>query len=168
MPTLQDIARIIPGYGGYIDRERRRDTDKMLRDQLARQYASEQDGLTRLTQQAVSSGKIEFAGKIEGIQQTLNRFIARLQTAPRGYAGWWEVAQIKKEDLDELYQFDMGLAAGVQQLHDAVAKASAALAGDGFGAALDALRDLADNLNKQFDARTNFVALGKRPADTKK
>jgi hypothetical protein len=168
MPTLQDIARIIPGYGGYIDREKRRDTDKLFRDQLARQFGSEQDGLTRLAQQVAASGKIEFSGKIETIQQGLNRFIARLQVAPRGYVGWWEVAQIKKEDLDALYQFDAGLASGVQQLHDAVAKSAAALNTDGLSAALDALRDLTDSLNKQFDARAEFTAQGKRPADTGK
>jgi hypothetical protein len=168
MPTLQDIARIIPGYAGYIDREKRRDTDKLFRDQLARQFGSEQDGLTRLAQQVAASGKLEFSGKIETIQQGLNRFIARLQVAPRGYVGWWNVAQIKKEDLDALYQFDAGLAAGVKQLHDAVAQASAALKTDGFGSALDSLRDLADNLNKQFDARADFTAQGKRPADTGK
>ncbi len=168
MPTLQDIARIIPGYAGYIDREKRRDTDKLLRDELARKYSAEQETLNRLAQQVAASGKLQYSGKIEAIQQILNRLIARLQVAPRGYVGWWEVTQIKKEDLDLLYQFDMGLATGVQQLHDAVTKASAAFKGEGFDAALDALRDLGDNLNRQLDARSNLTAQGKQPTETKK
>ena len=168
MPTLQDIARIIPGYAGYIDREKRRDTDKLLREQLASQFGAEQDGLTRLAQQVAADGKIEYSGKIETIQQGLNRFIARLQTAPRGYTGWWEVTQIKKEDLDQLYQYDMNLANGVQQLRDAVGKASAALGSDGFDAALRSLRDFADNLNRQLDARTSLTGQGKQPTEVTK
>lgn len=160
---LQDLAHMIPGYAGYQARESRRDADKTLRMHLARQYAGEQQGLTRLAQNIASRGRIEYSDRIERIDQALSLFIARLQSAPRGYAGWFDAVQITEYDLDQIYAFDAKLADGLSLLREQITYATTAFdSGEGFDAALDALRDFVDNLNTQFDARQAFVALGKR------
>ncbi len=163
--TVQNIAQQIPGYAGYQLKERRRDADKVLRERLANQYETQRDRLTRIMQDATRSGQLEAVADLEHVNQQLQRFIARLKTAPRGYAGWFDAAQIQEADLDQLYQFDSSLASGVDKLQSALDTAATALKKkDGIDDAIAALTDVVGDLNARLDAREEFVAMGKRPS----
>jgi hypothetical protein len=163
--TIQSIAQQIPGYAGYQSKERRRDADKVLRERLANQYETLRDHLTRIMQEATSSVGLEYVADLERADQQLQLFIARLKAAPRGYAGWFDAAQILETDLDQLYQFDTSLTAGVDRLTVALDAAGAAVrAKEGIRAAIVALNDALAELNARLDAREEFVALGKRPS----
>ncbi len=162
---LQALAYQIPGYAGYRAKEQRRDTDKLLRTHLAQQYTGVRQALTRLAQRVASSGRIAYSARIEQIDQALGLFITRLQTAPRGYAGWFSTVKIDEYDLDQIYAFDAGLANGLSPLRERVTFAESAFAtekGEGFDNALTELQNFVDGLNAQFDARQAFVTLGKR------
>ncbi len=165
--TIQNIAQQIPGYAGYQSKERRRDADKVLRERLANQFEAQRDQLTRLIQDATRAGQLDYATDLERANQQLQRAVTRLRTAPRGYAGWFDAAQIQEADLDQLYQFDASLASGVEQVRaalDAVGQALKAKAG--VDDAIANLGDVLGNLNTRLDSREEFVALGKRPAPT--
>lgn len=165
--TIQNIAQQIPGYVGYQTKERRRDADKVLRQRLANQYSTQRERLNRITQDATRAGQFDYVDDLEGANQQLQRFIARLETAPRGYAGWFDAAQLQEADLDQLYQFDASLAGGVEDLSSALqAVTTAVKAKEGISAAIGALRETLDALNARLDARSEFVAQGKRPAPT--
>ena len=162
--TVQNIAIQIPGYAGYQLKERRRDADKVLRERLANQYAMQRDRLTRLMQDATRAGQLNYVEDLERVDQQLQRFIARLKLAPRGYAGWFDAAQIQEADLDQLYQFDSSLASGVEKLQAALDTVGSALKQkEGVDNAIAALTDVTTELNTRLDAREEFVAQGKRP-----
>lgn len=161
---LQNLMHIVPGYVGYQAKEQRRDADKALRIHLAHQYRNEQRSLQQLAQQVVARGCIDYADDIEGINQTLNFFIARLENAPRGYSGWFDAIQITETDLDRLYEFDAKLADNIPLMREQIEFAMTTLAAnEGFDNALAALRDFTDTLNSQLNDRQAFVSLGKRP-----
>lgn len=165
--TVQSIAQQIPGYAGYQSKERRRDADRVLRERLANQYDTERDHLTRTMQEATRSASLEYVADLERANQQLQLFIARLKTAPRGYAGWFDAAQIQEADLDQLYQFDSTLASGVEGVKGAIDAVETAIKGKtGISAATDGLVDLLAGLNARLDGREEFVALGKRPSAT--
>src|SRR5574341_965201 len=158
---IAEIAQQIPGYAGYQAKERRRDADKLVRTQLAAKYEEERARLTRLQQQAA----LEYADKLEHLNQKLQRLIARLNTAPRGYAGWFDAAQITESDLDQLTQFDGALADGVARLEAQSDQIAAAMkTKKGLDNAVSACADTLDALNDQFDQREQFVAMGKKPS----
>lgn len=160
---IKSVLRIIPGYKGYEERENRRDADKTLRTNLATQYRRERQAITRIAQKAVDSGKLDYLDRIEEAGQTLDRFIARLETAPRGYAGWFDQVQIDEADLDMIYEFDAKLVDSIPLLTEQIAHAAKALQPEGdMDEALDALYDFVDGLNAQFDARQEFLARGKQ------
>jgi hypothetical protein len=163
--TIQGIAQQIPGYIGYQSKERRRDADKVLRERLSNQYETQRDHLIRIMQDATRSAGLDYVADLERSNQQLQRLIARLRTAPRGYAGWFDAPQIQETDLDQLYQFDSSLAAGIEGLAGAIDMVGNAIkAKSGIPAAIDSLSDTLADLNGRLDAREEFVALGKRPS----
>ncbi len=163
--TVRSLANIIPGYAGYQAKESRRDADKTLRDHLASQYEAQRDRITLLTQQATTSDLFQYLTALERANQQLQRLIARLRTAPRGYAGWFDAAQIKESDLDQIYQFDAAMASGVEKLSTALDNLTVAIRNnDAIAAQLAALTDILADLNMRFDAREQYLAIGKLPA----
>lgn len=164
MDSLQqriiEIAQQIPEYVGYAAKERRRDIDRHLRRQLAAKYDQQRTRLSRLQQRA----GLDYVVKIEQLDQKLLRLIAQFNTAPRGYAGWFDAAQIGDDDLDQLTRFDADLADGVTRLKtklDALADTFKSM--QAIDDAIDACADMLDTLNAEFDQRDEFVAQGKKP-----
>ncbi len=156
-----EIAQQIPDYAGYQAKERRRDADKLVRRQLAGKYDEQRTRLGRISRQA----PLGYVVELENLDQKLQRLIARLNTAPGGYAGWFDAAQIVESDLDQLTEFDAELAGGVGQLKAALDKVGAAVkANEGVEDAIGNCADLIDTLNAQFDQREQFVAMGKKPS----
>lgn len=156
---ISELAHQLPGYAGYQAKERRRDEDKRIRAQLAAQYEAQRARLTHL------QAALEYADDLERLDQKLQRLIARLNTAPRGYAGWFDAAQIVEGDLDALIQYDAALAEGVAQLTTALDQIASTLkAREGVDDAIGAGADALDALNARFDEREQFVALGKKPS----
>jgi len=159
---LSGLIRLIPGYAGYRTREDRRDADKHVRMHLARQYAAERENLTSLAQQLVANRRLDLVGQLEPIEQMLNRFISRLEYAPRGYAGWFNANRLNETDLDKLYEFDAKLADGIPLLREQIGFVAAECTADAdCNEALTTLRNFVDNLNTEFDTRQTFLVANK-------
>jgi hypothetical protein len=157
------IAEAIPGYLGYRERERRRDADRQLRHELARQYAGQRGRLTDIQRRASGKPLLEYLDDIERVNLKLQRFIDRLRTASYGYAGWFDVAPVREAELQQLYTFDHALTAGVERMESAVAELDAAVdAGEGIDEAVESLSSTVDGLNRRFDQRRDLLAEGKK------
>lgn len=162
--TLQKLFRLLPGYKGYEAMEHRRDADKILRTQLAGQFREQQETLTRLSQRLVTGGGLRYMDRVDRVSKGLDRFIIKLETAPRGYAGWFEAMKIDVNDLDQLYQFDLHLAERVPLLEEQLTHLETQIAEQGdVDEAITALHGFVDDLNKQLNAREQYTSEGKRP-----
>jgi hypothetical protein len=169
---LHKIAGIVPGYDGYVDRERRRDADKILRTQLARQYTAQRERLTRVQQDLLSAHRLDLIAQVDREVGALQRFIDRLSTATYGYAGLFDPIKIEAADLDQLYAFDMSLATGVDQVSGAIGAIEAATGSGGeaahlqeLPAAIDRLSSVLHDLNQRFNQRTDLLSSGNRLPD---
>ena len=78
------LASIIPGFNGYIERQNRRDADKLLRDTVARRFEQQWKRASQLQTDLVSAGKIEFVDDMEKAAVKQRTFIDKISTAPRG------------------------------------------------------------------------------------
>ena len=167
---LHKIASIVPGYEGYVDRERRRDADKILRTQLARQYVAQRERLTRVQQSLLSAHKLELIAQVDREVGALQRFIDRLSTATYGYSGLFDPIKVEADDLDQLYAFDMSLTSGVGQVSSAIDSIEAATGpGSGgtatlqeFPAAIGRLTEVLDDLNQRLNQRADLLTSGQR------
>ena len=100
------LGSIIPGFGGYIERQNRRDADKLVRDTVARRFEEQYQRASQLQTDLISAGKIEFVDDMEKAVIKLRTFIDKISTAPRGYSGLFDAVKINEKELESIYQFD--------------------------------------------------------------
>ncbi len=147
---IDSIGAIIPGYRGYKDREMRRDTDKTLRNGIVKILNDKRPVLDRLIADSLK-GKIELIDPLNQIKRKLDNAATLIRTAPAGYSGFFDTVQVKAEDLDRLYQFDMNLSSKATQLTGLIDSLGAAKDPAGAGSAtLQALQEF-DELIRQRD-----------------
>lgn len=140
---LERIASAIPGFKGYRERELRRDADRIEREHLSNQLEECKKTLNTLASDATRSGSLDVINDIEAARKRLDKLIAQIRYADRGYAGFFDAIKIDESVLERVYQFDVGLLADVDKIRGAAFgaggerdKGSAVAA---FLAALDAL-----------------------------
>jgi hypothetical protein len=170
---LHKIAGIVPGFNGYMDRERRRDADKLLRTYLAHQYSTQRDRLTRVQQSLLRSGQLTGISEVDRLVGVLQRFIDRLNTATYGYSGLFDPVKVEAQDLDQLYAFDMALTSGVDDVSSAIGTiessvtsesakpALSAAEGTDVPAALSRLSSVLDDLNLRLNQRGDLLTTGR-------
>ncbi|HKY54499.1 MAG TPA: hypothetical protein VJM08_09345 [Anaerolineales bacterium] len=124
------LASIIPGFNGYIERQSRRDADKILRDTVARRFEEQYQRASQLQTDLISAGKIEFVDDMEKAVIKLRTFIDKISTAPRGYAGLFGAVKINEEELESIYQFDAAFFDLAEQVGRALDNVEASLGDD--------------------------------------
>ncbi|HYO50966.1 MAG TPA: hypothetical protein VEW94_14030 [Chloroflexia bacterium] len=160
---LHKIASIVPGYQGYVDRERRRDADKLLRMHLARQYSEQRDRLTRVQQALLRARKLDQIDDVERLAGLLQRFIDRLSTATYGYAGLFAPVKVEAEDLDQLYAFDMALASGIEEVSSAISGIESSTSdAEELPTSVSRLESVLDGLNRRLNERSDLLTSGRR------
>ena len=124
------LVSFIPGFGGYIERQNRRDADKLLRDTVARRFEEQYQRASQLQSDLVSAGKIEFVDDMEKAVIKLRTFIDKISTAPRGYSGLFDAVKINENELESIYQFDAAFFDLAEQVARGVDNVEASLGDD--------------------------------------
>src|SRR5215207_7412894 len=106
MDPFKSLASHIPGFKGYVERQNRRDADKLLRDTVARRFDEQWKRASQLQVDMVSQGMITYVDDMERAVLKLRTFIDKLSTAPRGYSGLFDAVKINEAELESIYQFD--------------------------------------------------------------
>jgi len=147
--ALERLGARIPGFRGYLERELRRDVDKMQRDWLAGRLDRARGALGVRIREWSRGGHLENLDLASGVDKALDRLANRIRHADYGASGFFDVVKIREPELDRLYEFDLGLADRVDEL----AARIAALPGSAEADALDALRSAVSELDLEFDRR---------------
>jgi hypothetical protein len=156
-----DILNKIPGYSGYRAKESRRDEDKQVRLELARQYDLVAQRLTDVQGDLVRNQRFAEIGNVERLERSLRLFSDRLKTATYGYGGLFSDRPIEERALDQIAAFDRALGDGVDELNKSVeAISAAALSGENLPQAVRTTQGLIDALNRRFDLRSEAVNSG--------
>ncbi|MBU1355729.1 MAG: hypothetical protein KJ620_04115 [Candidatus Edwardsbacteria bacterium] len=114
---MEKLFRIVPGYGGYAEKESRRNTDKVLRLHLAGQLDEVKSAFDRfLADMTKQPGHLELMSEASSITKLLEKVIDRLKYADYGYAGFFDSNKVLEPQLDALYQFDMDLSQHIMDL----------------------------------------------------
>ena len=103
------IAKYIPGFGGYLEREKRRDADKLQREFLAGKIGALKGKMSDINQELSSSLKFDLIGPMDDNIKKADRIADRIRYADRGYAGFFDAVKINEKELGKIYEFDLSL-----------------------------------------------------------
>jgi len=126
--ALEQLARSIPGYVGYRDKEDRREADKQLRMVLAQRFQEQRDRLAEVQRQLTETGRLASIVALERSMMKLQLLIDRVRTAAYGYSGFFDAVKVREQQLESLHKFDEALAEQVQNIRiliDQLAEAAA-------------------------------------------
>jgi len=113
---LEKIARMVPGYAGYKDKELRREADKRQRDYLARRLSEEKSRLESANARMAERMLLDALGASDRVARRLEKIIDRVRFASYGYAGFFDIAKVREEELDRIYELDASLLDDVQAM----------------------------------------------------
>lgn len=152
------LASIIPGFGGYVERQNRRDADKLLRETVARRFDEQSKRVSQLQVDMVSSGMIQYVDDIERAALLLRTFIDKISTAPRGYSGVFDAVKINESELEAIYQFDAAFFDLAEQVGRAVDNVEASLGDEAaLPAAIRNVTSLARTAVETYNRRSEVV-----------
>lgn len=158
MGGLESLLSKLPGIKGYREKDIRRDSDKQLRDTLARELAERRTKITALQNDLLAAGGLLWMDDVEKLVSRLQLLIDRVKTAAYGYAGFFDIQRVKEEDLDRLARFDEALFEELPRLDTAIESLGKAIeANEGIKEAVRALGNILARINETFGKRLDAI-----------
>ena len=115
---LEKLGDKIPGYSGYVDKERRRDVDKLHREHLANRLRGIKAPLTDVVRELSNTGRLFEVGPVEQAVKKVDQLENRVRFASYGYSGFFDVVKIQEQQLEAIYRFDLSMVERVEQLEE--------------------------------------------------
>ena len=89
----------------------------------------------------------------------LRAFVNRIRNASYGYSGLFDAVQINSKELEQIYEYDVALLEGVDQVSNAIDNLGASVGTDGFPAAIRHLVTLSEEIISAFDRREEVILI---------
>lgn len=158
MDPFKKLASFIPGFSGYVERQNRRDADKLLRETVARRFEEQWSRASNLQVEMVSSGMLALVDDMEKASIALRTFIDKISGASRGYSGLFDAVKINEKELEAIYQFDAAFFDLHDQIKSALDNVEASLGDEtALPAAIRNITSLARLAVETFDRRSEIV-----------
>lgn len=155
---IEKMLDVIPGWGGYQERQNRRKADQVLRQTLAEKLAGQRRNLDVAQQELINHGKIDFVDDVGSAVTQLQTFIDRIRTASYGYSGMFDAVRINEDELEQMYNFDAALFEYVGRLDAATSRLREAISiGEGLAETVRIIQDICREANGTFDQREHLI-----------
>ena len=106
MRLSERIAAALPGFRGYKEKELRRESDKLIRNQLNLKLSKDKDNVRSISQKIADKRYFDVLTDIDRLNAKMDRITEKVNHASYGYAGFYDVVKIKEENLDRMITFD--------------------------------------------------------------
>lgn len=156
---LEKIGGIIPGFGGYLNKERRRDSDKIQREFLAKALEENKSFLDELIRDASSEpAMLQILDDLDRLKKKIDKTANRIRFASYGYSGFFDAVKIGEQELAQMHQFDLEMDTAIQEISRVLRTLSA---GEGDPAAMKATAKASakalDDLDRKFSDREAII-----------
>lgn len=156
--AFERLVSRIPGFGGYKQKEQRREADKLLRLYVARQYEEQLGRLNGVQAELASQGDLRTLLALERAITKLQLLIDRLKNASYGYSGLFDAVKVDESALDRLYEFDRNMVDGAATIAAALDKLSGAVSlQQSASAEAGELTTVLEELNATFSRRQDVI-----------
>jgi len=109
MRLSERILAALPGFRGYKEKELRRESDKLIRNHLHQQLMEARNDLKETFQKLSESRAHEVLDDMDRFIMRFDRVSEKINHAPYGYSGFFNIVKIDEEKLDKMIQFDTDL-----------------------------------------------------------
>ncbi|HJJ95416.1 MAG TPA: hypothetical protein O0W79_02405 [Methanocorpusculum sp.] len=114
---IKKIQLIIPGYRGYRQREDIRIADSMLRSQVADQLKNTVVlSLENARSEASKEMELDLLNDIAAVLSKAQMLEEKIRHAEQGYTGISSGVRLLQEELNRIYEYDLGLLEGIDSL----------------------------------------------------
>lgn len=165
MSTRDRLDRMldrVPGYAGYRDKERRRESDRAIRDKLEVDYGRLADRLGRFAARLADERRLDAIAAVDTPLGRLRGFLDRVRTATYGYAPIFANDDVDAGVLDQIAAFDSALADQMPAVESGIARLEAADPDStDFRSAADDLTASIQLLSDRFTKRGEVIHAGK-------
>ncbi len=117
---LERLARRLPGFRGYLEKDHRRDSDALVRRAVADRLQQAKGPLDEYASTLVEARQIDALGFVERVRGKIDLLIARAHSPLHGQCGVFDLPRVKEESANRVYACDLRLAAEVDQLESSV------------------------------------------------
>ncbi len=120
---LKKIQLVVPGFRGYRIREDLRDSDRMLRAELAKRLGQQRLHLEEARRTLVRENSMSKAlEEMGGVINLMKKMEGEMLHAEVGYSGISADLRIKDREIDHLYEYDASMIEGIQFIDQALAQ----------------------------------------------
>ncbi|MDO9537447.1 MAG: hypothetical protein Q7J68_03910 [Thermoplasmata archaeon] len=113
---IKHIQLIIPGYRGYRIKEDLRIADRLLREELANRFQIAATSFEGAKKAMAKRNAIDLMEDMGELVTRVNASIERLKHAEQGYTGISPDYRIQEPQLNQMYDWDMGLLNIIEEL----------------------------------------------------
>ena len=100
---LERLGSKIPGFNGYLEREMRREVDKLQRDWLATQVDRARFAINGRIRDWSRDGRLDNLDRASSVEKALDRLANRIRHADYGSSGFFDAVKIGQSELDRIY-----------------------------------------------------------------
>jgi hypothetical protein len=154
---FKKILSFIPGFKGYVERQARRDSDKLLRDTIFNRFRELEGRVSALQRDFINQGELAYVDDLEAAAIKLRTFADRVRTAPRGYSSLFEAVKINEDELAKLYEFDANLLVSSEEVGRAIDNVQASVGTDGLPAAIRNLETVSQQCVESYNRREEVI-----------
>ena len=159
--NLQEkIELLVPGFHGYKEKEMRRESDKLIRNQIYQKLYDAESQAKDTYRSLVNQGANDSWDDTDHLLARLDRVMERINHSEYGYAGFFDSTKVREPDLDRMMNYDVQLlqmadavTSSVQALKDSVDSGQAQAAKGKVGDAMKAV----DALENAYNGRKQVI-----------
>jgi len=151
------VRNFLAGFVGYVERDNRREADKLLRLTVAQRFEEQWERVSEIQRRLIKEKQLDQVDDLEEAAIKLRAFVNRIRNASYGYSGLFDAVQINSKELEQIYEFDIALLEGIDQISNAIDNLGASLGTDGFPAAIRHLVTLSEEVISAFNRRDEVI-----------
>ena len=160
MRLSERIAAALPGFRGYKEKELRRESDKLIRNNLTLKLSKDKDNVRGIAQRIADKRYLDVLPDIDRLNAKMDRITEKVNHASYGYAGFYDIVKIKEENLDRMIIFDNQLLEEVNALTASIEDLKTQLLSNNYSNLKDKIQTIADKfelLEDTFDKREQVI-----------
>jgi hypothetical protein len=154
---LGKIRNFLAGFVGYVERENRREADKLLRQTISQRYEEQWSRISEIQRQLIGAGQLDAIDDLEASAIKLRTFVDRIRGASYGYSGFFDAVRVNADELQKIYEYDLALLENVAKVSSAIDNVNASIGTDGLPASVRHLVALSQEVIDVYNRRDETI-----------